>query len=186
MKLDIQDHGSFPLYEKVIKAIIGNTIDEQTLIDLCSCEATVTRNLEFKDKVYVDALDCWNIPGQMHRFVQADVLGNHKCFNKHYTVANCSDGIEHLSKEDGFRLVERMKAISDKQILFTPLGEYMVEVGNPDPKCHKSGWWPKDFDGFAAIVAPNYHPTLNVGAFWVWRCDNIEADFERVKSLLGY
>lgn len=184
MKLEIQDHGSYPLYDKIIRAIIGNSITEQSLIDLCSCEATVTRNLDFKDKVYVDALDCWHIPDQMHRFVQADVLGDHECLNKHYDVANCSDGIEHLTKEDGFRLVEKMKKISDKQILFTPLGEYMVEVGNPDPKCHKSGWWAEDFAGFAAIVAPNYHPTLGVGAFWVWNCENLEADFERVKKLI--
>ena len=186
MLITIPDHGSFPLYERIVNTIIGPSIDDQTLIDLCSCEATVTRNLNFKDKVYVDALDCWNIPGQMHRFVQADVLGNHRCFNKHYSVANCSDGIEHLLKEDGFKLIERMKQISDRQILFTPLGEHMIEVGNPDPKCHKSGWLPEDFPGFAAIVCPNYHPTLNIGSFFVWRCENIEADFERVKKQLGY
>lgn len=185
MQINITQHGSFPLYEKVIRAIIGSKIKEETLIDLCSCEATVTRNLEFKEKIYVDALDCWNIPNQMHNFIQADVLGDHKCFKKHYDIANCSDGIEHLVKEDGFKLIERMKAISDKQILFTPLGEHMVETGNPDPKCHKSGWWPEDFEGFATIVAPDYHPTLGIGAFWAWRCENIERDFKRVEIILN-
>lgn len=182
MIIEIKEHGSYPLYEKIIKAIIGPKIKEQTLIDLCSCEATVTRKLEFLEKTYVDALDCWEIPGQMDRFIQADVLGDHPCLFKHYSVANCSDGIEHLTKDDGFKLVEKMKLISDKQILFTPLGEYMVEIGNPDPKCHKSGWLPKDFEGFAAIVSPEYHPTLGVGAFWVWRCEDIEKDFNRVKK----
>ena len=183
MKITLKNKGSYELFDEIIKSIIGDEITNQTFIDLCSCEATATRNLPFKEKTYVDALDCWNIPGQMHNFIQADVLGDHACFNKKYDVANCSDGIEHLSREDGFRLVERMKKISSKQILFTPLGEYMVEVGNPDPKCHKSGWYPEDFEGFASIVFPNWHPALGIGAFWVWRSDNLQEEFERLKSL---
>ena len=188
MKKVVDDEEGIRLYETIIKAIIGSKINQQSLIDLCSCEATVTRNLTFKNKIYVDVLDCWDIPGQMHNFIQTDVLGNHEIFNQHFDVANCSDGIEHLIKEDGFKLIERMKNISDKQILFTPLGNYMVETGNDDPKCHKSGWCPEDFEGFASIVAPQYHPTLGehgVGAFWVWRCDDIEADFQRVKDLIA-
>lgn len=188
MKITIQSNGSFPLYEEIIQAIIGPNINQQTLIDLCCCEATVTRKLPFKDKIYVDVLDCWDIPGQMNKFVQADVLGEHEIFNQHYDIANCSDGIEHLTKDEGFQLLKRMEKISDKQILFTPLGDYIVEVGNPDPKCHKSGWYPEDFEGYASIVAPQYHPTLGqngVGAFWVWKCNDIESDFQRVKDLIA-
>ena len=188
MKITLHENGSFPLYENIIRAIIGPKMTEQSFIDLCSCEATITRNLQFKEKTYVDVLDCWDIPGQMDKFIQTDVLGDHEIFNKHYDIANCSDGIEHLSKEEGFRLIERMKNISDKQILFTPLGNYMIEVGNPDPKCHKSGWHPEDFEGFASIVCPIYHPTLGengLGAFWVWKCDDIEADFQRVNDLIA-
>lgn len=184
MKIEILDHGSFELYEKIFRAIVGPGMERLSMIDLCSCEATIMRNMPFAEKTYVDALDCWEIPGQMHQFVQADVLGDHPVLKKHYSLANCSDGIEHLTKDEGFQLIDRMKKMSDKQILFTPLGEHMVEVGNPDPKCHKSGWLPEDFEDFASIVAPNYHPTLGIGAFWVWRCSNLEKDFERVKGLL--
>lgn len=184
MKLELKNNGSYEFYEEVINAIIGNNTEDKTFIDLCCCEATVTRKLKFKEKTYVDVLDCWEIPGEMDRFVQADVLGDHPIFNKKYDIANCSDGIEHLTRDDGFRLVERMKNISDKQILFTPLGNYMIEEGNPDPKCHKSGWFAEDFVGFASIVCPQYHPTLGVGAFWVWKCEDIEKDFARVKGIL--
>jgi hypothetical protein len=184
MLIEIQNTGSYELYEKISRSIIGPQMAEQTFIDLCCCEATVTRRYEFREKTYVDVLDCWHIPGQMHRFVQADVLGEHEIFDKQYNIAYCSDGIEHLLKEDGFRLIEKMEKISSKQILFTPLGEYLVDASNPDPKGHKSGWHPNDFPGFAAIVAPNYHPTLNIGAFWVWKCQDIEADFERVSQHL--
>lgn len=185
MQLTLQTNGSYELFDKIIKAIIGDGIADQTFIDLCSCQATATQNLPFKEKTYVDALDCWVIPNQMHRFIQADVLGDHEVLKQHYSVANCSDGIEHLYKADGFRLVERMKEISDKQILFTPLGEYMVEANNPDPKCHKSGWVPEDFPDFASIVCPNWHPTLNIGAFWFWRCDNLKEEFLRVRKIIA-
>lgn len=185
MRITIPGEGSFPLYEKVIYAILGDKMSEETFIDLCCCEATISRNFPYKEKTYVDALDCWQIPGQMNRFVQADVLGDHECFNRKYDVAFCSDGIEHLTKPQGFRLVERMKAISEKQVLFTPLGELSVETDNPDPRSHKSGWHPGDFPGFAAVVVPHYHPTLGVGAFWVWRCKDIDKDFDRVTKLLG-
>lgn len=157
------------------------------MIDLCSCEATVTRNLNFREKTYVDILDCWEIPGQMDRFVCADVLGDHPCLRQHYDVAYCSDGIEHFAKEDGLRLLSRMNDLADKQILFTPLGEYCVEPESTDPRSHKSGWMPEDFPGFAVIVAPNYHPSLNnLGAFWVWWCRDIEEDFRRVKDEMGW
>jgi hypothetical protein len=184
MQITIQNYGSYELFDKIIKTIIGDDISNQTFIDLCSCEATATRNLGFKEKTYVDALDCWVIPGQMDRFIQADVLGDHEVFNKHYSVANCSDGIEHLTKEQGFKLVQRMEAISDKQILFTPYGEHMVEVGNPDPRCHKSGWWPEDFPDFASIVCPNWHPTLGIGAFWFWNSPNLETEMLKIKKIL--
>lgn len=186
LTITLSDQGSFPLFEKVVGSILGPGTDQLTMIDLCSCEATVTRKLAFKEKTYVDVLDCWDIPGQMDRFVLADVLGDHPCLHKHYDVAYCSDGIEHFTKADGVRLIQRMMWISDKQVLFTPLGDHCVNPTSTDPKEHKSGWLPEHFPGFAAIVAPNYHPSLKIGAFWVWRCADIDTDFLRVKTELGW
>jgi hypothetical protein len=186
MQMVIQEHGNLKMYEKVYHAIIGEGIENKTMIDLCSCEATFTKTLPFKHKTYVDLVD-WGIPVEAGLFVKADVLSEHECFHKHYDVANCSDGIEHLRKHDGLILLEKMKNMSDKQVLFTPLGEYLVQdESNTDPNNHKSGWWPEDFDGFGAIVAPRYHEKLKIGAFWVWRCFDIEQDFARVKALLGF
>jgi hypothetical protein len=184
MKITLKDIGSFELYDKITHAIVG-PMENLTMIDLCCCEATMTRNYLFKEKTYIDVLDCWEIPGQMDRFVQADVLGDHPVFDKHYDVAICSDGIEHLSKEDGLKLVERMKAISDKQIIMTPLGCYLVDENGTDPRGHKSGWQPEEFEGFNSVVFPQYHPTLGengLGAFWVWRSNDMDTEMMRVQK----
>jgi len=185
MEITINEHGCGELYVKIFNAIAGSDLESKTFIDLCCAEATISRHFQFKEKTYVDVLDEWNIPGQMDRYVQADVLGQHAVFDKHYDVALCSDGIEHLIKSDGLRLIERMKTISDRQILFTPLGDLWTTKDNDDPKSHKSGWFPADFKGFAAVVCPIYHPTFNHGAFFVWRCPDMEMDFERVKATLA-
>lgn len=180
MRIDIDKEGGFDLCRAVMTAIVGRPMQELTLIDLCSCEATVTRNLPFREKTYVDVGD-WDIPEQMDRYIKADVLGDHPCFDKRYDVATCLDGIEHFTKENGFKLIERMKKISDVQILFTPLGDYLVGFGDQnDPNTHKSGWLPEDFKGFGVIVAKNFHKTLGIGAFWAWNSPDIKNDFARV------
>lgn len=169
----------------MINALLGPGVKSKTMIDLCCCNARMTRQMPFKEKTYVDALDCWDIPGEMDRFVQADVLGDDPVLQRQYDVAICSDGIEHLKKPEGHRLIERMRSISQKQVLFTPLGDYLVDENDPDPKGHKSGWFPEDVPEFASIVFPVYHPTLNIGAFFFWRSDNMKEEMNRVRTCLG-
>ena len=181
MNITLDITGDGPKYIRIISAIIGNQIENQSLIDLCCAECTITKQLPFKNKTYVDVL-AWN--PNVPNFIQTDVLGDHEVFNNHYDVANCSDGIEHLRPEQGQLLIERMNKLANKQILFTPLGPYLVEPNSTIPESHKSAWYPEDFPGFAAITCPNWHPTLNVGAFFVWKTHDIEADFERVKAHL--
>ena len=155
----------------------------KTLIDLCCFECRLIRRLPFEDKTYVDIswrnLDV-NGPGEQHRFVQADVLGDHEVFNKHYDVAICSDGIEHLHKDQGWQLLERMKKISTRQVLFTPLHAWMMEPDNPAPESHKSLWTPEDLPDWSHIALTHYHTSYKIGAFFFWNCPNIEEDWKRV------
>jgi hypothetical protein len=72
-----------------------------------------------------------------------------------------------------------MEMISDKQIIFTPIGPYLMQ-DNDNPEDHHSAWYPSDFPGWACLVFPEYHPTLEVGAFFAWRCKDIKEDYERV------
>ena len=177
-------HGNTQVYMDCLRAICGDTAGK-SMIDLCCCTAPHTPLLHFKDRMYVDILPRkldW--PEEQEFFLQQDVLEFEKAivFDRS-DVAICSDGIEHFSKENGYRLLHQMERIAHKQVLFTPLGEYLV-VNSDDPEGHHSGWWPEDFKGYASIVFPEYHPTLGVGGFFVWKCRDIEQDFERVKEIL--
>lgn len=101
------------------------------------------------------------------------------------------DVIEHVSKEDGQKALEKLKVIVRSQIiLFTPLG-YMDQepsedgidpwgMGGTEWQKHRSGWTPEDFppdEGWSMIVCDNFFPEdaygnqleEPVGAFWaVW------------------
>lgn len=177
--------GSGELYLKVLKAICGDTSDK-SMVDLMCYHAPYTPLLGFKDRLYVDIQD----RGLDHKeeeqfFVNSDIwLFLVQNDNLRCDVMICSDGIEHLEKQAGYDLLFTMKLMSEKQIIFTPLGEYMV-TNEENPDSHRSGWLPKDLDGWATIVFPDFHPALNCGAFFAWHCENIQQDFERVKNELN-
>ena len=173
--------GSDELFLTLLKALIGER--HNSMIDLCCNEARMTKQLDFQERTYVDVRACSVGTAEQSNFVQADVLGEHEVFNRHYDVAFCLDGIEHLSYQDGLKLLERMERISDRQILFTPLGDYLVEEDNSDPCCHKSGWRPLLLPpGWASIELPQYHESLDIGAFFFWKAPSIEDDFCRVTA----
>lgn len=177
--------GSYPRFLHVLRAIIGSDIEQQSLIDLCCHIAGMSRLLEFKNRVFVDVGDHSKFFDGMN-FVQADVVhGDHEVFNQHYDVATCLDGIEHVHKPEGQILLDRMQSMADKSILFTPLDAWMIEPHNPDPESHKCLWVPEDLPGWAKIVFPEWHPSLGIGAFFFWKCADIEADFNRVQIELG-
>jgi hypothetical protein len=176
--------GSGELYLKVMKAICGD-VNNKSMADLLCHRAPYTPLLGFKDRLYVDIQD----RGLDHKeeqqyFIKSDIWSFLvENSNLHCDVMICSDGIEHLPKQQGYDLALTMKLMSDKQIIFTPLGEYMISEDN-NPDSHRSGWVPDDLPDWATIVFPDFHPALNTGAFFAWSCENIEQDFERVKNEL--
>jgi hypothetical protein len=105
-------------------------------------------------------------------FMRADVFDALDCHNPGIDMIDtivCSDGIEHLIREQGLRLIQQMEEHGSKQIIFTPLGELSVTKGN-HPDQHKSGWLPEQFSEWDCIVLPNFHPQLNCGAFFAYNC----------------
>lgn len=177
--------GSGEVYLKVLKAICGDT-EGGSMVDLMCHRAPYTPMLGFRDRLYVDVQDRGLDHIQEQRlFVKSDIWeflvdnSDLRC-----DVMICSDGIEHLRKQAGFDLLFTMKLMSKKQIIFTPLGEYMI-TNNNNPDSHKSGWMPEEFKEWAAIVFPDFHPLLNKGAFFAWHCENIQQDFERVRNELA-
>lgn len=173
-------HGNGQVYLDILKAICGDTVDK-SMADLMCYHAPYNSLLGFKERIYVDIQDRGlDHPEEQQYFIKSGVfdffMDNR---DKKYDVMICADGIEHLTKERGKDLILLMEGHSDKQIIFTPLGECMM-TNDDHPDSHKSGWLPEDFPGYASIILPDFHPTLNTGAFFAFRCENIQQDFERV------
>lgn len=183
MRLDFPGvEGNIDIYMMVLRAICGETKDK-SMIDLMCAFAPNTPKLGFSHRIYVDIIDrVLDHPEEQHRFLKMDVLKVRH--SEMYDVAICSDGIEHLHKDDGFMLLKVMQTLSKKQIIFTPLTDLfgMAESNNHDPEAHRSLWTPDDLPGWATIVFPDYHRVWNGGAFFAFNCENLEEEFERVKN----
>ena len=184
--------GSGELYLKVMKAICGDTQDK-SMVDLMCHHAPYTPLLGFKDRLYLDIQN----RGLDHKeeqqyFKEVDVLeylSNSYC--PYFDVSICSDGLEHLEESHGVFLLKKMYLYSSKQVLFTPFGDLLISQDD-HPDSHRSGWTPEKLeyvfpgsDHFAYIVFPDFHESMNAGAFFFWHCKGIEQDFERVKNELN-
>lgn len=188
MTLTFPHEGTIEVYMQVIRAICGET-QGRSMIDLCCAFAPNTPKLGFDKRHYLDIIDRnLDHPDEQKFFWRKNVLNIHfgHDYVEKFDVAIASDAIEHFYPEDGKRLIDIMKLISHKQIIFTPIGEIfkLHNTGADDPEAHHSLWTPEDFPGWATVVFPNYHRVWNGGAFFAWHCDNIEQDFERVKQII--
>lgn len=189
MKIELNDIvGSGELWLDIVKIICGDT-SEQSMLDLMCHHAPYTSQLGFKNRIYVDInnrpLDDKN---EQQYFIQSDVieylLNN---LHNHFDVSICSDGIEHLTIDDGYKLLDLMNEISDKQIIFTPIGEYMVTENDNNPDSHRSGWVSEMLPDYLSISIPNFHPLLNSGAWFAVNCSNEEKTriYNQIKTKYG-
>lgn len=188
MKLEFKNiEGNIEVYMDCLRAICGET-EGRSMIDLMCCFAPNTPKLGFDTRIYVDAIHR-KLDHVMEQrfFCKKNVLEIDPHIENVWDVSICSDGIEHLTIQDGHKLIKIMEMISSKQILFTPTTEIfkMVDPENKDPEAHRSLWYPDCFPDYACIIFPDFHKVWNSGAFFFWRCDEIEKDFERVKNILS-
>lgn len=176
--------GDIEVYMKVLRAICGET-DGKSMIDLMCAFAPNTPKLGFSIRSYVDVLERkLDDPNEQQFFERGNALDEGDIIH-YYDVSICSDGIEHVTISDGHKLLRVMGEISDKQIIFTPLGElWMEKIPTDNPEAHRSAWYPEMLPGYACIVFPDYHKEWKVGSFFAWRCPDIEQDFERVIKLI--
>jgi len=175
--------GSGKVYLDVMKAICGDT-SGKSMIDLGCNTAPYTCQLGFEKRKYIDIIERkLDDEKEQQYFECADMLHYLRLgFNYDCTIS--SDSIEHLTVTNGSILLSLMGNFSKKQIIFTPLNEWMIDLNSKDPEGHHSLWTPELIPDYASIVFQNYHPTLNIGAWFGWKCDNLEQDFERVKNEL--
>lgn len=180
--------GNGEVHLDVLKSICGDT-SNKFLCDLCCGEAPQTRKLGFRTKHFVDIVkrdlgeDNCNFLQNMAEFHLYNLAGFAR-----YDVITFLDAVEHFKKNIGYLLLDAIDNMAKLKIVFTPLGDYIIETIETDnPDSHKSGWLPKEFEdmGWSTIVFPNFHPTLNIGAFFAIKCDNLESEFERIINELN-
>jgi hypothetical protein len=180
--------GSGEVHLDVLKAISGNT-QGKSMVDICCGFAPQTRQLGFEERFFIDIVKR-DLAEENINFFVSDVFHYAEGmadFEVAFDAIFCLDAIEHFEKDKSMHLLSLMDKIANKQIIFTPLGDYLIETtptNNPDS--HKSGWEPKEFEdmGYATIVFKKYHPTLNIGAFFAIKCDNLEDEFIRIGNEL--
>lgn len=175
-------NGNEEVYMDSLNAILGDT-KRNSMIDLGCNLAPHTPKFGFKERTYMDILPrVLDHINEQQFFIQQDILKVKKG-SYNVDVAFANDVIEHLSIKNGKKLLGIMESISTKQILFTPLGE--MWVGNSGhPEEHASGWTPDMIKGYASIVFPDYHKVWGFGAWFLWKCEDIELDFVRVVNEL--
>jgi hypothetical protein len=184
MRLEYKNTGSGDLYRKVMKSICGD-VRGKTALDVCCGEIPHVKELGFAKVTHVDIEDRGGA-GNDPDFIKSDIFEFFKKNKKIYDVSIASDCIEHFRRKDAHELLHQMDLCSDCQIVFTPLGPYMVEYEQTNnPHSHKSDWYPEYFKGWATITFPNFHKLMNLGAFFAWNCIGIDEEFERVKKELN-
>lgn len=187
MNITFQATGDTEAYLDTLVAICGDT-EGKAMIDIGCGFCPTTRKLGFTEKKYVDIV-VRDLGEENEFFSQMNILDMmQNDLPVKYDVSISLDNIEHFYPEDAIDLLNWMVNNSRKQIVFTPLGDYIKvkEEGNTDPDTHKSGWTSEDFNrmGWATITLPNFHPTLNIGAFFAFKCSDIENEFERITNEL--
>jgi hypothetical protein len=190
-------NGNYEIFLDCLNSIIGSNRD--SFIDLGCNKATCTGTLtDFKTRRYIDILPReLDFINEQQYFEQGNILDIPTEFVygvkpiQKYSVSFNLDCIEHLKFDDGLKVLNIMDKISHKQIVFTPLDAWMMtDDADTNPESHRSLWTPDILESilpnkFAYIVFPEYHPSLNIGAWFGWCCENIEQDFERVKNELN-
>lgn len=90
-----------------------------------------------------------------HRYFIMNALNIDKKFRKEsFDCVLASDLIEHLNKDDGYRLIKMMEEISIKKVIvFTPNGFLKQSKHDNNPyQLHKSGWTIKEMKNLGYSV----------------------------------
>lgn len=187
MNITFQATGETEAYFDTLKAICGDT-EGKSMMDIGAGFCPTTRKLGFGKKCFIDIVNR-DLGEENVNFKQINILEMINSYPSEIVdVAISLDNIEHFYPKEAMKLLIWMMATSQKQIIFTPLGDYIKvpEQGNTDPDTHKSGWTPEDFNkmGWATITFPNFHPSLGIGAFFSFNCMDIHSEFERVTNEL--
>jgi 2-polyprenyl-3-methyl-5-hydroxy-6-metoxy-1,4-benzoquinol methylase len=113
----------------------------QSILDLgCGKDSPLCRE---KRRCEITGVDNYEISKVHDKFYKNDVLNINQIFKENsFDCVMAMDLIEHLTKEEGIELIEKMiKIAKEKIIIYTPNGFVDQDAfdGNPN-QIHKSGW----------------------------------------------
>ena len=165
--------GSGPLWVE-LATIICNPLIGESMCDLGSHHAPYTPLLGYTEYIYVDIQDRGLDNKELEKwFIKSDAIEYLQKCNRKFDLCIASDFLEHLTEDKGNKFLCLMQEHSDKQVIFTPLGPWMItEEDNPDG--HRSGWTPEMLPEYLSIVLPDFHPALGIGAFFAVNCSDEE------------
>ncbi|MDP2587567.1 MAG: SAM-dependent methyltransferase [bacterium] len=149
-----------PGYEQELERAVG---DCRTLLDVGCGAYSPIKSFSAQSKQRLDAtgvdafgpsIERSRADGIHNYYVQMDILKIAERFAptrpgaRHFECVLASDVIEHLPKEDGYKLLDQMESIAGKRVVvFTPNG--FVRQGEYDKnpwQVHRSGWTRAEFE----------------------------------------
>lgn len=146
---------------------IINSGEVRVALDIgCGVSSLLTKYRPMVKTIGIDAhtIDVARARDVHDFYVLADIINmsaeeildrvNDVCGTRQIDLVTAFGVIEHLSKHDGWRFLEKLERLSDKYILLeTPNGfvEQGPEFGNEYQK-HLSGWYPMELRGLAYKV----------------------------------
>jgi ubiquinone/menaquinone biosynthesis C-methylase UbiE len=123
--------------------------------------------MRFVDEAYLVGVDGYQPAlkearehGTHNEYVLGDVKAIGGLFpNKRFDACVALDVIEHLEKEDGWRMLEAMERLADRRvIIFTPNGFVPQKSKNGDLQEHLSGWTAEEMRARGYRVLGMYGP----------------------------
>jgi SAM-dependent methyltransferase len=121
--------------------------------------------------VFPENIQIANVKGNYKKLIEGDI-GDVKFSDRLFDAVACIDVIEHMSKEDGVRLLENMERMAkEKVVVITSWGYQSIPKRYDNPYLnHQCGWQPEEFIERGYYIYPfkslrwNYgnHPILLV------------------------
>ncbi|MFQ5977096.1 MAG: class I SAM-dependent methyltransferase [Candidatus Heimdallarchaeota archaeon] len=160
----------FPDYPKELEKAVGD--DCNTLLDIgCGSSSPIKR---FSKKLFCVGVDAFqpsidrsreqNIHSKYHKL---DVMSLGEKFEENsFDCVLALDLIEHLRKDEGFKLLKMMEKIAESRvIIFTPNGFVPQKEYEDNPwQAHKSGWTVDEMNslGYSVIGIDGWRPLREV------------------------
>lgn len=165
-------------YPRLLDRVVG---DAETLLDVgCGAQSPAylaTRRI--KTSVGLDGF-AWSIErsqaaGVHTKYIQGDVLAVADLFkSRTFDAVVCSDVIEHVTKDDGFKLMAAMEGVARKRVIIGTPNGFMPQDGSYEGnrlQKHLSGWRVWDFEdrGYRVYGFGGWKPMKGAYAQPVWQ-----------------